>query len=230
MRHREDGRPVMGRWRVFLDFDGTIAVNDVGDLLFDTFGRPEWRETNRAWERGEVTTRECLARESRFLQTDPARLEALCDAQALDPYFAPFMEDCRARAVPVTVLSDGFDFYVERMLRGRGFPDLPYFANRLVYESDGGWHAEFPHANPACRLCASCKGGHIGRLRRRGETVVYAGDGLSDRCAVPHADVLFAKNALLAWCRGRGITCHAFRDFQDVRTTLDGLVRHSSAA
>ena len=60
--------------QVFVDFDGTIAVNDVGDLLFDTFGRPDWREMNAAWERGEVTTRQCLAHEARFLQTDPARL------------------------------------------------------------------------------------------------------------------------------------------------------------
>ena len=40
---------------------------------------------------------------------------------------------------------------------------------------------------------------------------------MSDRFAVEHADVVFAKRHLLAYCRENGIACHPFDTFKDIQ-------------
>ena len=45
---------------------------------------------------------------------------------------------------------------------------------------------------------------------------VYIGDGRSDTCAASHADIIFAKGALAAFCNERRIPHYTFHTFFDV--------------
>ena len=57
-------------------------------------------------------------------------------------------------------------------------------------------------------------------LREDGETIIYVGDGYSDRYAIRNADVVIARGDLVEYCRNNGIEYELFNDFFDVLKAL----------
>ena len=53
--------------------------------------------------------------------------------------------------------------------------------------------------------------------------MAFVGDGVSDRFGARYADVTFAKDELAEHCRRASIPFLAYEDFDDVRTSLEGL-------
>ena len=210
---------------VLCDFDGTVAERDVGDLLFRRFGGADAHEAAQEWERGEIDSRECLERQVKATRSTPEELRSFAHACRLDPYFRDFNDFARRRGIEVVVLSDGLDFYIERMLARHGCGSIEFYSNRLTIEA-GTFHVEFPWFNlRECTECACCKTHHLFAYRRRGYFIVCVGDGLSDRCPSENADLVFAKGDLLAHCREKHIDCIEFRNFRDVeREVLRRLV------
>jgi hypothetical protein len=68
----------------------------------------------------------------------------------------------------------------------------------------------FPYGHPACFVCGTCKRERVRAHEAGGRVVVFIGDGQSDRYAAHHADIVFAKDALLAWGRA---TRRGFREW-----------------
>jgi 2-hydroxy-3-keto-5-methylthiopentenyl-1-phosphate phosphatase len=56
----------------------------------------------------------------------------------------------------------------------------------------------------------------VDALRRSDETVVFIGDGYSDMCVSGYADVVFAKNQLLSYCKSSQIPCISYNAFSDI--------------
>ncbi|MFH1008727.1 MAG: MtnX-like HAD-IB family phosphatase [Candidatus Latescibacterota bacterium] len=211
------------RTRVFCDFDGTIAVQDVGNLLFRTFTDGGWREWVGRWIRGEISSRECLEAECALVQATEAELERFVLTQEMDPHFPTFVQHCREKEIPITLLSDGLDFYIERILAQNDLSDLPFYANHLALDH-GKLTPEFPYHDAGCGKCGNCKVFHITQGRAPDEQVVYIGDGYSDRWAAQNADHVFAKKDLLKCCREEGIACHEYADLGDVLRILPTLL------
>ena len=215
---------------VLCDFDGTVAEADVGDLLFRKYGGSSGRAAARRWERGEISSRECLEEQVAAAQCTSEDLRSFARGCRLDPYFRDFHDFARRRGIEVVVLSDGLDFYIERMLERYGCGSVEFYANRL--RIDGRTlRVEFPWYNLRdCTDCGCCKTHHLVRYRHRGYFVVYVGNGLSDRCPSESADLVFAKGELLAHCRSKRIECVEFRNFRDVeREVLRRLVLQGGA-
>jgi 2,3-diketo-5-methylthio-1-phosphopentane phosphatase len=205
--------------RIFCDFDGTVALNDVGNELFIRFADGRWVEPVSAWTRGEISSRECLIQECAFARATVEQLERFAEEQELDPTFRQFVNYCRAGGIPVAIVSDGLDFYIERILERHGYDDLPFFANHLEFDN-GRLIPTFPYYAFGCGRCGNCKGYHVRSLAMPDEVAVYIGDGLSDRCGAEVADLVFAKDDLLRYCQAQGIVCREFRDFADILRTI----------
>ncbi len=56
----------------------------------------------------------------------------------------------------------------------------------------------FPYGHPACFVCGTCKRERVRAHEADGRVVVFIGDGSSDRYAAHHADIVWAKDRLLA--------------------------------
>jgi 2,3-diketo-5-methylthio-1-phosphopentane phosphatase len=211
--------------RIFSDFDGTISVEDVGSRLFRTFAGLQANEIVRHYLDGSITARAYLTKECEAVESaTPAEVERLVDQLPLDPTFKGFVEFCRGRDIPLVVLSDGLDFYVERLLKNNVFGDLPYFSNHLEFVHSGPLSklvASFPHTDAECLLCGNCKRNHLLTLSADDDIIVYVGDGISDRCPVRYADIVFAKGSLIRYCQEQNITYHEFRNFNDVILRLE---------
>lgn len=192
---------------VLSDFDFTISQVDVGDLVVDTLAPPSAEERQRLEAGGSR-----LFWLDTIVRVDMAEAAALADSVAIDPDFPAFAAFCRAEGIPLAVVSDGFWFYISRILAREGLGDLPVFCN----EMPGQGRLEFPHGNPVCDRCACCKAAVARRVRESGARIVYVGDGTSDMYASAFADWVFAKGSLARFLTEQGTPFFPFDSFAEV--------------
>lgn len=209
--------------KLFVDFDGTISLRDVGNEFFRRFGNEE--ESLKAvaeWKAGELSGRELTVREAEFVKvTERDALDYIQHFQ-IDSRFRDFVDYCKSKSLELTVLSDGLDFYIDRIFESNAIADVPFFSNHVRFDS-GSIRIDFPFESD-CTKCGNCKGRQI--LTRTGidDIVIYVGNGFSDRCAVKYADVIFAKDELLRYCEENNITFFPFTNFGEVIEKLDRIL------
>lgn len=199
------------------DFDGTITKRDVAELLLQEFTGDAWLDVERLHP--VLGTRETLRREFDLVRATRDRLVETAERLAeLDPTFPAFLAYCRGNGIPVEIVSEGFDAYLGPLLRRWGL-DVPFRTNHATFDEER-IELTFPHADPTCTLCGTCKMGRVLQLRAQGYRVAYVGNGISDICPALEADLVFAKEDLERLCREHGRDHVPFRDFGDVERGL----------
>ena len=211
--------------RIFCDFDGTIAKVDTTDLVLTRLADPAWEALEERWTRGEITAAECMRGQVALIGGDDDALNAVLDGVALADGFAEFVAWCQANAVPLTVVSDGVDHFIARILSRHGLEHLPVIANRLVGNAELGRRLEQPWSRAGCAAGSGvCKCQVAVRSDDRAnapdDLMVFIGDGRSDFCVSGRADLLFARDKLAAYARSRAMPHHEFSDFHTITTTL----------
>ncbi len=210
--------------QVFCDFDGTITHDDIGNRLFDYFSDGRARDAVARWEAGEIDSQQCLIEEAASLRDiSESELHAFLDGFAIDPGFLPFAVLCEYYNVPLTILSDGLDLYINYILNRHRLNHIPVCTNSGQLEN-GRIITAFPWSDNNCPRCANCKGYQISRLTPSGHTSIYIGDGRSDLCAIGTADVLFATGFLADYCTAHDIDYIAFDSFVEVITKFRELI------
>jgi 2,3-diketo-5-methylthio-1-phosphopentane phosphatase len=208
---------------ILVDFDGTIALTDVGDTIMIEFVPPSiWDELERAYETGRLGSREIMAREIALLPADPAPVRAIADAQPIDPAFPAFVRRARAAGIPVEIVSDGFGFFIEPAMRRIGVADdVTIVTSRTTLAGpDGPARIEFPNGHPTCFVCGTCKRQRVLAHQAAGRSVVFIGDGESDRYAAGYSDFVFAKKDLVRICEGLGWPYATWDTFEDLDAWL----------
>ena len=200
---------------ILSDFDFTISQVDVGDLVVDTLSPPSAATLERI-RAGQAGSREFWLDSMARVSVDEAL--KLAGTVALDPHFRPFAAWCEAQAIPLAVVSDGFGFYISQIFERNGLSHLPVFCNEMPEPG----RLEFPHANPACDLCACCKASVARRLKEAGAHIIYIGDGTSDLYASAFVDWVFAKGFLARHLASQGMPFYPFDSFADVAAVVQG--------
>jgi len=209
--------PDLASTSVFLDFDGTVTLADTGVHVLQRLGRPGWEDVDREYREGMIGSREVLSREWPLGggRVDVARQVAR--EVEIDPGFGSLVEALRAAGAEVTVISDGFGLIVEETCAQVG---VACFTNAI--DDDGELVFPWEDRCCPCSTCGVCKQAPIKEARRRGQTTVLVGDGVSDRKAALLADVIFAKEDLADWCDEVGVDYRAFARLRDVHRALLG--------
>jgi 2,3-diketo-5-methylthio-1-phosphopentane phosphatase len=200
------------------DFDGTITLTDTVNALLTEFAEPAWLEIEEDWCAGKFGSRECLAAQTKLLRIEPNTLDAYLDAVAVDPDVKGFFDDCLAMGLPVSVVSDGYDWAVRRVLSRIGVRGVPIVANRLVHVGADRWAVLFPHSAQNCGS-GVCKCAAANAKTQ----MVHIGDGRSDLCVSDLVDVVFAKGHLLRTRAEQGLDSIAFERFHEIRALLPDL-------
>ena len=204
---------------LLVDFDGTVAVIDTVDALLSLHAEDAWLEIETAWIAGKIGSREAMAAQVALLKLDATELNTFIDSVVLDPGFSAFVELCRTSQLPVTVVSDGIDHVVTRVLARHNVP-FTVRANHLVQTGGERWALSFPFSADGC-LSGNCK---CKAPTAPDSYRILIGDGRSDFCAAGTVDLCLAKGKLIDHCRSEGIPHVAFRDFHDVTRILSDLV------
>jgi 2,3-diketo-5-methylthio-1-phosphopentane phosphatase len=214
---------------VVCDFDGTITLEDVTDGLLEKFAHPSWKEIEAQWLAGQFGSRECMARQVALINATYEELDRYLDGVAMDPSFPAFVLDCEVLGnVGVTVVSDGIDYAVKRIMRNNGLSRLAVKANALVRMPDNRFSLDFPHSALYCNVQAGnckCAVAHILSSTFDSPSVtILIGDGTSDFCIASHVDFVLAKDRLLDHCIANALPHLPFNDFTDVRQKLTRVV------
>lgn len=205
---------------ILVDYDGTVARTDVGDMLMAAFVSPEWEARAADYDAGLIGSRSLMEWEVGQIAADPDDLRALAAAQPHDPGFAPFVARARGAGMPVEIVSDGFGFFIPAALAALGVPDLPVVTASTTFDADGMARIAFPNGHPTCFVCGTCKRNRVLAHQAAGRAVVFIGDGESDRYAAGYADVVFAKGSLVRLCRENGWPYRTWEWFAEVEAWL----------
>jgi 2-hydroxy-3-keto-5-methylthiopentenyl-1-phosphate phosphatase len=201
---------------IFLcDFDGTITQTDTSHAILDHFTGKRWIPINDAWRRFEITTEDRVRRQFGLFHTNEEELGEVVRQVAIDPHFPAFVSWCRRNGHDLKIVSDGFDFCIDRILSQHRLSHLEYVANHLSFE-DGTMILDFVHQNPECQMCGNCKWLVSKEAQRNAGRIVYIGDGLSDRGGAILASWIFAKGLLADYCRVNRIPFIPYGSFADI--------------
>ena len=175
----------------------------MGHVIFDALATPEWRVIDDRWIRREIPTSVRARAQFDLVDPDLGAMHRLIDRQAVDPAFPALARGLQGAGADVRIASDGFGFYIGRMLAAAGLADLPVDSNRLDVRR-GAIVLDFPHEQDGCADTAACArlcrcGGH----RRGGFARLTSATDTQTDVRSREADVVFAKDSLAVSLRGR---------------------------
>src|SRR5262245_45080888 len=209
----------MTKPHIFSDFDGTITETDTLVFLATNMGGgPRMVEAiGRLIGEGKLSLREGIAAEMRSIRKPFIEAERLLREQVrIDAGFAPLAQWLGEKTIPLTILSAGFHQIIDLFISRDEFPHLEILANQLRPDEEIGWQCQFRDATD----WGHDKASHLIEARRRGEYIIFIGDGLSDQAAAEAADEVFAKHALAEYCRERRINCQEYQTFNEILIRL----------
>ncbi len=218
MKAEHNNRPVinLNKCIVFFDFDNTIATCDVLDDMVLRFSRDErWINLEKKWKEGKIGSRECLQGQIKGIRITKEELDRHLSGIELDPYFKRLVELLDAKRIKKIILSDNFDYVLERILNHNSLRKLKIYSNKLQFIKDK-LIPSFPFGHKNCKVCAHCKTKNLLANVDKDSIIIYVGDGNSDICPAEYADLIFAKEDLLKYCRDKKLHCVRYSSLKEV--------------
>ena len=196
---------------IYCDFDGTITKEDSVNSFFEMYAPENWMDSEKLWIEGKISSKEnAIIQVGLLNNVSQKQLEDYINAIEIDDYFLDFVDFVKSKNIKLTILSDGFDLFIQKILERYNL-DIPYYANKLIYKN-GNFSIEFPHYNENCNKKAGmCKCQKVKEKR-----FCYIGDGTSDLCIASKADVLFATKNLHKYCTKNLIKHYYFETFSSI--------------
>ena len=203
--------------QIYCDFDGTITKKDIVNTFFEIYADPKWLEYEKLWIEGKITSQENAIKQVALLpKITSKQLNDFIDSIELDDYFLDFIDYIKSKNIKFTILSDGFDLFIQKTLEKYNISDIQFYANHIIYENNK-FRIEFPYHSTTCDIGAGmCKCEKV-----KEQTFCYIGDGTSDRCIAQKANLLFATKNLQKYCEKNLINYYPFKSFRNIIETLE---------
>jgi 2-hydroxy-3-keto-5-methylthiopentenyl-1-phosphate phosphatase len=211
---------------ILCDFDGTISVDDTGYAFFTRFSSGDWEAIDRKFCEGKIGSKEAYAQIAEILRGDLPSLHRFIEQHAkIDPHFEAFYRACRQSGIDVKIISDGLDFYIRKILDRHHLSEIPFFSNQVRFLEGDRMTMTFSNSNDECGRCGTCKKRLVQLHRQSYDSILFVGNGLSDRCAAQESDFVYAKDSLYSYCIDQDVPCHFFRDFSEIQGSLRKRIR-----
>ena len=212
---------------IVCDFDGTLAVEDVGDAICERFADPAWRAIDEAWLRGELTLPEAQRRMWALVRAGADAIVAY--AQEVGAFRAGadvLFEHAARETIRLVLASGGFDLYIDALLGDRRRHVEAIYCNALRAHPAGA-EVAFPHRDLARDPYAIDKGLVLRRYLAAGQRVAFCGDGSSDVGALRTVQEAAAAGGTVEVfavpgrrfaerCQAEGVMYHPLHDFAEV--------------
>jgi 2-hydroxy-3-keto-5-methylthiopentenyl-1-phosphate phosphatase len=123
--------------KLFIDFDGTITREDVGESIFRNFG--DKGKVDKIIE--DLLSDRISAKQSwidlcaSVDKVDVNSLNEFIYKMEVDPGMHKLIQFCRDHDIQIIVLSDGFDYYIDMIFERENLTGLKYFSNHLEISS-----------------------------------------------------------------------------------------------
>ena len=199
---------------IYCDFDGTITKEDSVNSFFEMYA-PHWMESEKLWIEGKISSREnAIIQVGLLNNVSQKQLDEYIEQIEIDDYFLDFVDYVKSKNIKLTILSDGFDLFIKKILERYNL-DIPYYANKLIY-NNGKFSIEFPYYEETCdKKAGMCKCHKV-----KEDKFCYIGDGTSDLCIAAKASFLFASKNLHKYCEEHSIKHSYFTSFRNIIDVL----------
>ncbi len=197
------------------DFDGTIIRNNLSVLLRDTFAQGDWQSIESDYLLGQLTVEQSNILQFAFIKEPKEKLQEFVSQHIeLRSGFLEFVRYCRKNAIPIVIVSSGLDFYIKPVLAQISMPDLELHCGKTFFGKDGIIVSYYDSEDNIIKKGFKRK--HLSSLKKRGNNVVYIGDGLSDLESARQADYVFATGHLSKLLSLESVLYYPFSNFKDV--------------
>lgn len=204
------------------DFDGTITKADTLSKFLEDYAKDKWLDIENDWRDGKIGSQECLVKQFALVPNlTPALIEKFLGGIEIDEGFLPFVIKAKRAKLPVLILSDGLDYFINRILERYHIDFVNVITNHAYFDEYGHFIIEFPNDSRHCTNNAgTCKCKVVKNLKKIYKTVVYAGDGASDFCVAKEPDIVYAKAGLSEYCRNNHINYKEYNNYYDILQSL----------
>lgn len=200
------------------DFDGTITKKDTLSKFLEDYANPKWLDIENDWRDGIIGSQECLVKQFALVpDLCPQLIDEFLETIEIDENFILFSQKAQEMNMPVIILSDGLDYFINRILEKNKIDYINVITNHAYFNEYGKFIIEFPNNSHKCTNNAgTCKCKVVRNLKKLYKKVYYAGDGASDFCVSKMPDVVFAKAGLLEYCKNNNINCIQYKNYADI--------------
>ena len=207
------------------DFDGTITVGEVSQLLLDEFAEGDWKRVGKDYTDGKISVQACNIIQFAMVKIDRQTMtDFLLNSGRVKirPGFQELVEYCSRRGFDFIIVSNGLQFYIETILDNLGINGIEVYAAQSRFNPKGmKLTYPGPDGNP---IETSFKEAYAEILQNRGyDAMYYLGNGVSDIYPARRASHVFAIDGLLKRCRQENLECTPFNDFYDVIKGLEAI-------
>jgi len=204
------------------DFDGTVTEEDVSFLLLDAFASGDWRELFRQYQGGKITVgqfnREAFAMVTADKQTLLRRVKAEVKVRT---GFHELVAFCRRKNFRLVIVSNGLDFYIEKILGDIGMAEIEVFAAQTHFSPRG---LEVQYIGPdGSRLDSDFKEAYVNLFLSEGYRIIYMGNGSSDISPASQCHYVFATGVLLTHFKQTNLDCIPLTDFREAVGVMERL-------
>ena len=203
---------------IIIDFDGTIALKDTTDAILERFAKPEWQNIENLWKLGKIGSKLCMIRQIALISATENELDNFIDSFEIDPSLYSIIYFCKINNFTLSIVSDGLDRVISRVLLRLGIHNLDIFANKLIYTGNKKWNLSFPNTDSFCSAFnGTCKCNIAKKLKQSDDcATILIGDGQSDYCAAHDVDIIFAKSKLVSYCKKYKLNHKHIHNLSDV--------------
>jgi len=202
---------------ILSDFDNTIVNLDTAAFALELFADPSWKRIEARFEAGEITLEDSIREEFAMINApENMILNALDKVVSLRPHFDELIGYCRKNDLPFNIVSAGLEFSIRHFLNHENWLKfIQIYAPKAQYTGHG-YSLSFSKFFDESSI--NFKHDLVKYHRKRGNRVIFIGDGLGDIPAAREADLRFAiKGSKLAEaCLKGNFTCSEVIDFQEV--------------
>lgn len=204
------------------DFDGTITEEDISFLMLDAFADGDWKQLFQEYEDGKISVGRCNTLAFAMVKADrQSLLEIVMSKMKVRSGFHELVACCRRKGFRFVVVSNGLDFYIEKILSDIGLADIEAFAAKTQFHPEG---LTVQYIGPdGNQLDSDFKVAYVNSFLREGYRIIYAGNGNSDIAPARQCSHIFATGALLDHCQQTNLDCTPFTDFSEVVSVLERL-------
>ena len=204
------------------DFDGTITKTDTLSKFLEDYADPKWLDIENDWRDGKFGSQECLIKQFALVPNlTPELIDKFLDSMEIDEGFIPFCQKANENNIPVVVLSDGLDYFINKIFEKNGIDFVNVITNHAYFDDRGRFRIEFPNDSKHCTNDAgTCKCKVVKNLKKRYKKVLYVGDGASDFCVSKEPDIVFAKAGLEEYCKNNGINHIKYSTYKDITNNI----------
>ena len=214
---------------VISDFDDTVAVENVAELLLAQFS-PDltWQQLRQQSRDKHISLKEYQERAFEAVAASREEMQAAVKEKAtLRPHFKELRDYTRRAGIPLAIVSIGLDFYVDALLAREGLEDTPRYTagasfsgGTISYSYPYLWDGSGAATQEVCSQWGTCKCSILNRYKQKGYAIYYVGDGRSDMCPASLADHIFARSYLAELCQEKQLPFTPFETFMDVIRVL----------